>query len=183
MAIKYVLPAFLDGTLTREVYVRWLHRKAQAHARRDRRRWKRTISPSDYKQAIHQAVLRADGRDSYTREPLDWSLLSEWDNRESQRQGSKYKRRFALLPTVDHVDPESTEANFRICGWRTNDCKHDLTVEELRTFCEAFLRAQAAREDAKGAIDPWSPTSKDVAKPTLPVSRNAGYPTRPARPT
>ena len=89
MAIKYELPPFLEGTLTLEVYVRWLHRKAQAHARRDRRRWKRTISQSDYKQAIHQAVLRSDGRDFYSHEPLDWSLLSEYDNGESQRQGQQ----------------------------------------------------------------------------------------------
>ena len=45
-----------------------------------------------------------------------------------------YKRRFALLPTVDHVDPESTEADFRICGWRTNDCKNDLTITELQVL-------------------------------------------------
>ena len=39
-----------------------------------------------------------------------------------------------LLPTVDHVDPESTEADFRICGWRTNDCKNDLTITELQVL-------------------------------------------------
>ena len=144
MAIKYELPPFLEGTVTRRVYVQWLHRKARAHARRDRRRWTRTIHVSDYKEAIHHAVLRSGGGDSYTHESLVWSLLSEWDNREAQRQGSKYKRRFALLPTVDHVDPESTEADFRICGWRTNDCKNDLTIAELRAFCETFLRAQAS---------------------------------------
>ena len=144
MAIKYELPRFLEGTLTRQVYVRWLHRKAQALARRDRKRWKRTISASDYKQAIHHAVLRSDGQDFYTHDPLDWSLLSEWDNREAQRRGGKYKRDFDLLPTVDHMDPESTEADFRICGWRTNDCKNDLTVAELQAFCETFLRAQAS---------------------------------------
>ena len=38
MAIKYQLPPFLEGELTRQAYVRWLHRKAQAHARRDRKR-------------------------------------------------------------------------------------------------------------------------------------------------
>ena len=145
MAIKYELPQFLEDTaVTRQVYVRWLHRKAQALARRDRKRWKQTVRTSAYKEAIHRAVLRSDGRDFYTHELLDWSLLSEYDNQESQREGSKYKRRFALLPTVDHVDPESTEAHFRICGWRTNDCKNDLTVAELRAFCETFLRAHAS---------------------------------------
>ena len=144
MAIRYHLPPFLEGVLTREVYVRWLHRKAQAHVRRDRKRWTGTIIASEYKQAIHQAVLESSGRDFYTREQLNWLLLSKYDNRASQREGSKYKRKFALLPTVDHADPESMEADFRICGWRTNDCKNDLTVWELRTFCETFLRAQAS---------------------------------------
>lgn len=144
MPIKYELPAFLEGTVERPPYVEWLHRKAQAHARRDRKRWNLPIRVSRYKQAIHRAVLDSGGRDFYTHEPLDWSLLSEWDNREAQRGGGSYKRRFALLPTVDHWDPESREANFRICGWRTNDCKNDLTVAELRTFCETLLRAQAS---------------------------------------
>ena len=143
MAIKYELPPFLEDTLTREVNVRWLHRKAQAHARRDRRRWKRTIPASDCKEAIHHAVLRSDGRGMYKHQPLDWSLLGEYDNLESRREGSKYKRRFALLPTVDHVDLESTEADFQICGWRTNDRKNDLTIAELRAFSETFRRAQA----------------------------------------
>ena len=99
---------------------------------------------SKYKQAIHDAVLCSEGRDSYTSEPLDWSLLSRYDNEDSQSQGSKYKRQFALLPTVDHADPESTQTDFRICGWRTNSWKNDLTIEELRELCQKFRRAQTA---------------------------------------
>ena len=87
-------------------------------------------------------MLDSDGLDFYTREQLEWSLISKYNNRESQREGSPYKRKFALLPTVDHTDPESEDPHFVICGWRTNDCKHDLTVPELAEFCEAFLRAQ-----------------------------------------
>ena len=119
--------------------MRWLHRKAQAHAVRDRRRWKRRVKISEYKQAIHAAVLRSQGRDHWTREPLDWSLLSKYDNAESRALGLAYKRRFALLPTVDHVDPERETAEFEICGWRTNDCKNDLTLRELRRFCRKIL--------------------------------------------
>lgn len=145
MIIKYELPPFLDdAVVTRQVYVRWLDRKAKAHARRDRRRWGGAIRVSCYKQAIHRAVCESNGRDFYTHEELNWSLISKYDNRDSQRLGVKYKKRFALLPTVDHADPESKQADFRICGWRTNDCKNDLTVEELRTFCETLLGAQAS---------------------------------------
>ena len=56
MATKYELPPFLEGMFERQIYVQWLHRKAQAHARRDRRRWSRAIRASHYKQAIHHAV-------------------------------------------------------------------------------------------------------------------------------
>ncbi len=139
MPITYELPPFLEGKLSREAYVRWLHRKAQAHAVRDRRRWRRHIKISGYKQAIHAAVLRSQGRDHWTREQLDWSLLSKYDNSESRAGGLAYKRRFSLLPTVDHVDPESKTAKFEICGWRTNDCKNDLTLRELRRFCRKIL--------------------------------------------
>lgn len=145
MINKYELPPFLDdAVVTRQVYVRWLRRKAQAHARRDSRRWGRTIRVSAYSEAIHRAVWASNGRDFYTQEELDWSLISKYDNRDSQSQGVKYKKRFARLPTVDHADPESKQADFRICGWRTNDCKNDLTLAELRTFCETLLSAQAS---------------------------------------
>lgn len=121
MAIKYELPPFLKDTVViRQVYVRWLGRKARAHARRDGRRWERTMRLSDYKQAIHRPVLRSRGQDFYTHEPLDWHLLSEYDNEDSKHLGGEYKRRFAFLPTVGHVDPESREVDFQICGWRTN---------------------------------------------------------------
>ena len=73
---------------------------------------------------------------------MDWSLLSQYDNDESQRKGSRYKRELALLPTVDHLDPESRQPNFRICGWQTNNWKSDLTIEELKELCKKFLRAQ-----------------------------------------
>lgn len=143
MAIKYELPQFLKGTdLKREKYARWLHRKAQSHARRDSRRRKKKISPSEYKQAIHRAVLDSKGQDFYTGEVLEWSLIGEYDNEEAEEKGLEYRRDLALLPTVDHENPEAEEPVFRICGMQTNDCKSNLTVEELKDWCKKFLRAQ-----------------------------------------
>lgn len=139
MAKKYELPPFLEGKVEQAVYTRWLHRKAVAHALRDRRRWKRHVGISDYKQAVHAAVLRCGGRDHYTGERLDWSLLSKYDNAKSRAGGSAYKKRFALLPTVDHIDPDHRGSAFEICGWRTNDCKNDLSLRELRVFCRKLL--------------------------------------------
>lgn len=143
MAIKYELPQFLKATnLKREKYARWLHRKAQSHARRDSRRRKEKISPSEYKQAIHRAVLDSKGQDFYTGEVLDWSLIGEYDNDKAEQNGCQYRRDLALLPTVDHEDPEAAEPVFRICGMQTNDCKSNLTVEELKDWCKKLLRAQ-----------------------------------------
>ena len=143
MAIKYELPHFLESTkLKREKYARWLHRKAQSHSRRDSRRRQKKISPSGYKQAIHEAVRVSEGRDFYTGELLKWSLIGKYDNDEAARKGIEYRKDLALLPTVDHEDPGAQEPVFRICGMQTNDCKSNLTVEELKEFCRKFLRAQ-----------------------------------------
>ena len=141
MADDYKPPEFLEDAL-KPHYVRWLNRKTQSLIGRDRARWKNDPSWSEYKKAIHEAVLSSEGLDAYTREPLDWSLLSQYDNSEAQRLGSEYKRQMALLPTVDHADPNSRQPDFRICGWRTNDWKSDLTLEELKKLCKQFLRAQ-----------------------------------------
>ena len=137
--IKYQLPPFLEGKVDRKVYVRWLGAKAQAHVFRDRKRWNRWIGTSEYKRAIHSAVLRSQGRDYYTNKRLDWSLLSKYDNTKSRAGGSAYKKKFALLPTVDHVAPEERNSNFEICSWRTNDCKNDLSLAELKAFCRKVL--------------------------------------------
>jgi hypothetical protein len=84
MARLYELPSFLENKVSRDTYVRWLQRKAQAHVVRDRRRWKKALSVSDYKKAIHSAVIRSKGRDFYTGEVLDWNLLSRYDNTKSK---------------------------------------------------------------------------------------------------
>lgn len=151
MAIKYELPQFLEGTdLERDKYARWLHRKAQSHARRDGRRRRQQISTSEYKQAIHEAVRDSNGRDFYTGEDLDWSLIGDYDNDEAKQGGLEYRRRFALLPTVDHEDPEAQEPVFRICGMQTNDCKSNLNVDQFKEFCERVLAAQGS---GKGSTD------------------------------
>lgn len=62
-----------------------------------------TPSRRGLQQAIHQAVLNSAGLDFYIRERLDWRLLSRYHNRASQREGGTYKRKFALVPTVDYA--------------------------------------------------------------------------------
>lgn len=138
MPRKHTLPSFLAGVVTEDAYERWLDRKAAAHVKRDRARG-RTCTGSTYKEAIHAAVLASDGHDHYTGEPLAWSLLSTYKNDESQQGRHAYKLGFALLPTVDHVSASATEASFKICAWRTNDAKNDLSVPDFVELCRRVL--------------------------------------------
>lgn len=142
----FELPLFLEGVVTREAYVRWLQRKAEAHLKRDRNRGNTSSSVSEYKRAIHQAVCASEGRDAYTGEELVWNLLSKYDNNESKQGARSYKARFALLPTVDHLGDGTGPADFKICAWRTNNAKSDLSLEEFVALC---ARVAAANKPLK----------------------------------
>lgn len=138
MPRKHTMPQFLEDVVTAEKYESWLGRKAAAHVKRDRKR-QRTASVSLYKEAIHAAVILSDGRDAYTGELLDWARIGTYDNDESQAGRHGYKAQHELLPTVDHVDAGATEASFKICAWRTNDAKNDLTVASFLELCQRAL--------------------------------------------
>lgn len=136
---KHIMPEFLAASVTAASYERWLNRKASAHVRRDRQRDQTSVSVSLYKEAIHAAVVLSQGKDAYTGEALHWHLISKYNNDESKKGRHSYKSTFALLPTVDHVNAGATEASFRICSWRTNDAKNDLSVEDFVRLCEKVL--------------------------------------------
>jgi len=139
MPRKHTMPTFLEGLVLPEAYERWLGRKAMAHVRRDRNRGQLQVTRALYKEAIHAAVVLSGGRDAYTGEELDWTLISTYRNEDSQAGRHAYKSTFALLPTVDHVSAGATEASFRICGWRTNDSKNDLSHEAFVALCVKVL--------------------------------------------
>jgi hypothetical protein len=136
---KYECPGFLSGVISQQTYEKWLHRKAQAHYRRDKKRGNSTSTCAEYKMAIHQAVIDSQGRDAYTHEPLDWHLLSTYDNTQAKEGGRDYKRQFASLPSVDHVGDGTGPANFKICSWKTNDSKSDMTMEEYVSLCKKIV--------------------------------------------
>jgi hypothetical protein len=135
----YVLPPQLEGMCTEAAYKKWLHRKATAHIIRDRKRWKKDISLSEYKKAIHAAVLQTGRKDAYTGEELAWGLISKYDNEASRQGKAEYKKRFAMLPTVDHAGEHAGELNFKICSWRTNDAKSDLSLKDFLELCKKVL--------------------------------------------
>ena len=139
MPRKHTMPKFLDSVISPEAYERWLGRKAAAHVKRDRKRGHTAAKGAAYKEAIHAAVLVSEGLDAYTGEKLEWKLISTYNNEESKAGRHGYKAGFALLPTVDHVSAGATEASFRICSWRTNDAKNDLSPEEFIGLCKKVL--------------------------------------------
>src|SRR5258706_2038775 len=136
---RHTMPSFLAESISEVAYERWLSRKAAAHVKRDRGRSQAGVGESVYKEAIHAAVVLSEGRDAYTGEQLNWKLISTYKNEESKAGRHGYKAGFALLPTVDHVSAGATEASFRICSWRTNDAKHDLSMPSFLELCEKVL--------------------------------------------
>jgi hypothetical protein len=139
MSKKYPLPLFLIGVVPQERYIRWLGAKATAHVKRDKKHHPE-ITNEAYKVRIHEAVVQSGGKDAYTGEALDWSLLSTWDNGKAKEHGSQYKSKFALLPSVDHVSERRKPSDFKICSWRTNDAKNDLSVEAFVQLCEKVIQ-------------------------------------------
>jgi hypothetical protein len=139
MARKYQFPPTLGSTVDQSKYERWLHWRAVAHVKRDRRKGNRAATVREYKAAIHSAVVRSDGQDPYTQERLDWSLIGTYTNEEARRGSRKYKARFALLPSVDHVRDGLGPANFMICSWRANDAKSDLSYADFVALCRKVV--------------------------------------------
>ena len=136
---KHSLPSFLAGQVQPEGYERWLARKAAAHLKRDRKRGYEGITGAEYRDWIHEAVVDSQGKDAYTCEDLDWSLISTYNNDDSESGKHHYKASFALLPTVDHIESSVRKSGFCICAWRTNDAKHDLSPEGFIDLCQKVL--------------------------------------------
>jgi hypothetical protein len=101
-------------------------------------------------------VIASCGRDAYTGEDLHWELLSQYDNEKSKAGRSAYKASFGLLPTVDHLDTSASAVSFRICAWRTNDAKNDLSHESFIALCQRALRHAGYRVEppARGSEQP-----------------------------
>lgn len=91
-------------------------------------------------------MCQSKGEDAYTREQLHWHLISTYDNDESKEGRREYKAKFALLPTVDHVGDGTGPADFKICGWRTNDAKGDLSMVKFIQLCHRVIANEKVTE-------------------------------------
>ena len=135
MPLKYELPPSLIGKINQATYSYWLRNQSRRHFGRDKGRGNNTITNEKHKIAIYVAVSQSNGNDQYTGEALDWSLVRKYDNEKAKKGGRKYKATFALLPTIDHCDDGLGPANFKICSWRTNDAKNDLSYSDFVELC------------------------------------------------
>lgn len=115
---------------------------------------------------------RSDGRpsrDAYTGEELDWSLISQYDNDLSKEGRHHYKAGFALLPTVDHLTASASSASFRICAWRTNDAKNDMSTETFVGLCATVLIQAGYR------VEPHRPAPAAGGSRSPPLRRPAEF--------
>ena len=119
------------------IYLGSLQRIAVSLSKRDQKRGS-TGKVQQYRLTIHQEVMAPEGREHWTGEWLDWDLINTYDNGEAAASKGEHKRQYAMLPTIDHHS-NRPEPDFVICAWRTNDAKHDMTPEELLTFCRAVI--------------------------------------------
>jgi hypothetical protein len=159
---QYELPTFLLNICSPDAYKRWLHRKAMAHFKRDSKRGIKNISCVSYKKAIHKAVIDGGQFDAYTGEPLDWSLISKYNNEDSRTGKREYKKQFGNLPTVDHFDGGYDHPTFKICSWRLNDCKNDLNLDEFIEVCRNVLKHQS--DNNQTVNKPKGMTISDISR-------------------
>jgi hypothetical protein len=139
--VVFDLPAFLNGICDRAHYICWLQRKAVAHARRDRNRFgPESCTIAKYKTMIHAAVSAGGDRDYYTGLPLDWKLISTFNNDGARAGKGVYLRKIGNLPTVDHAQDTDGKLRFVICSWRVNDAKSHLSEDEFCELCEQVLK-------------------------------------------
>ena len=133
--VSWSAPAWVG--LSDEDYRKMLQRKAVAVTRRDKRRDGK-YSVKEAIEAIHEAFHRCNGFDPYDGSKLDPELLGEYKNEEAKAQRAAYKRRFAMLPTIDHVTAKPV-ADFEIVSWQTNDAKGDMPPEEFIAYCRRVV--------------------------------------------
>lgn len=139
----YFPPAYLQGLCTPAKYRAWIDKKAEDLFCRDKR-LKRACalnsSKALYKYAIHQAVLTNGLLDPYTGQTLAWRLISTWDDSKVKNDYRGFKKKCGLLPTVDHVDPDTSDLRFEICSWLVNDCKSCLNSTDFLDLCGRVVK-------------------------------------------
>ena len=148
----YFPPAWMSGIVDTVKYRKWLLKRAKEIRKSDLtlgRQFAKSHEVSDYRKLINDAVY-ANGRyDPFTGDQLDWSLVKLWDTSKSIDSDGTYIKKFALLPVVDHIDPQAAELRFEICANQVNLCKSYLTPDEFVAQCRRIAAYRDAENDKR----------------------------------
>jgi hypothetical protein len=137
----YPLPEFLKSTWTPLYYGGWLTRKANEARRHDHERkspFAVNHSQKEYRHLIHEAMLAGNGMDPFIGDPLRFDLDPAYDSQKA-RGNIAYEKQFDLMPTVDHIDPESHVLALQICSWRINFCKSFQNPSDFIATCRKVV--------------------------------------------
>lgn len=112
-------------------YNQWLQAQATSCRARDRGAIEPRPPLSDYRTAIHLAVVRSRGLDEYTGEPLEWNRLN---HERPIAGGRKNHRTRGRWPSVDHYHGTG-KLNYRICSGQVNNAKGPLDHQQFVELC------------------------------------------------
>ena len=141
---KYPLPPCFTGIMTVSEYDKLLNCKADSLRTRDdrlKRPFPGTFTKAGYKQEIHAAFMRCNGKDPYTGDALRFDLIGGWNKKKetllcSGRCGALFNKELFLMPTVDHCDPYGSVLHFEICSWIVNTSKSLMNPQEYVALCK-----------------------------------------------
>ena len=141
---KYEIPEFISAfEINQKDYTRWLENKARTHYNRDKKyfgeKFNSKIKPKEYKLAIHNAVIKSDGKCFYTDEKLAWNKINKFGSLIENNKRDYDKRKYELLPTLEHIDRSVHSLNFAIVSWKVNDAKNNLNIEEFLELCKLVI--------------------------------------------
>jgi hypothetical protein len=117
--LRHTVPECIKAYCEQVKYSRWLHRMVAAHTLRDLKR-DMACTIARYKAEIHAAVCSRGDLDFYTGEPLDWSLISTYDNESSKTGKIRYKKTLSLLQlSTTHLMKRANRNSSFVLGMST----------------------------------------------------------------
>jgi hypothetical protein len=144
----------------------WLTAQANSCRGRDRKLITPLPSLSEYKEAIHLAVVRSRGLDEYTGDLLQWNRLN---HERPPAGGRKSHRKRGLWPSVDHYHGTG-RLNYKICSGLTNTAKGALDHQEFVKLCRKVAARHVGWAEERG---PQLNTTDPAAPDTFPESTAA----------
>jgi hypothetical protein len=154
--VKFYLPPALEGVITEPAYRLWLRKKSLSVCTRDKKEKRpcaQNATRAAYAKKIHEAVCRNPRNDPFTGEELRWDLVRKYDPKQVS-QDPDYFRKFSLLPSIDHTNPDATDLEFELCGMQMNRCKAEQTPSEFLALCRKIVayRGKVASHRRKKAL-------------------------------